>query len=168
MTKTLYILCGPGFSGKSTLAKKIAEYKNATLVSQDAIYFEKEKELDPSLSDGEEWELIRSIAFERIANNLKKDVSVVYDSTNTRREHRDAAREIAVENGAHAVVVFVDTPDTILVERQMKNKETKERHDVEQKYLDQARAELEIPQSDENVFVFKPEDNLEDWLKNLE
>ena len=127
---TLYILCGLGFSGKSTLAVKISEYKNAVLVSQDAIYFEKEKELDPNLSDGERWELIRAIAFERISDNLKKSMSVVYDSTNTRREHRDIVRKIASENNARAFVVFVDTPDNILVERQMKNKETKERHDV--------------------------------------
>lgn len=43
---TLYIMCGVGFSGKSTLAKKIAEHTGAMLVSQDALYFEKEKELN--------------------------------------------------------------------------------------------------------------------------
>jgi len=42
-SKTLYIMCGVGFAGKSTLAKKIAEYTGATLVSQDAMYFEKEE-----------------------------------------------------------------------------------------------------------------------------
>ncbi len=40
----LYIMSGVGFSGKSTLAKKIAEYTGATLVSQDGLFFEKEKE----------------------------------------------------------------------------------------------------------------------------
>ncbi len=161
-------MCGLGFSGKSTLAKRIAEYKNAVLVSQDAIYFEKEKELDPNLSDKEEWELIRNVAFEKIYANLKEGKSVVYDDTNTRREHRDALRKIASENDAHTVTIFLDTPDDILIERQMKNKETNERHDVEQKYLDQARDELEVPQSDENVFIFTPETNLENWLNNLE
>lgn len=167
MSQTLYILCGLGFSGKSTLAKKISESKNAVLVSQDAIYFEKEKELYPNLDDEEGWELIRKIAFERVAENLKEGKSVVYDDTNTRYEHRDALRKIALENNTESTVVFVDTPEAILVERQIKNKETKERHDVEQKYLNQAKAELEIPQSDENVFIFTPETNLEEWLSKL-
>jgi len=167
MNKILYILCGLGFSGKSTLAKQIAEKKNAVLISQDGIYFEKEKELDPALTDAKEWELIRSIAFERIDEALRSGKSVVYDSTNTRREHRDAAREIAGKNQADSVLVFLDTPDEVLVDRQIKNKETNERHDVEQKYLDQARAELEMPDADENVVVFKSGENLEEWLNNL-
>ena len=161
-------MCGLGFSGKSTLAKKISDYKNAALVSQDAIYFEKEKELDPALSSDQEWELIWSIAIERIVEQLKDGKSVVYDSTNTRREHRDRFRKIGAENSAKAVVVFLKTPDEVLLARQMKNKETKERHDVKQEYLDQARAEMEIPQSDENVFIFMPETNLGEWLRELD
>jgi predicted kinase len=168
MHKTLYIMCGLGFSGKSTLAKKISEYKNAALVSQNAIYFEKEKELDPTLSSDEEWKLIWNIAIERIVKNLKEGRSVVYDSTNTRREHRDRFRKIASENGARTIVIFLKTPDEVLLARQMKNKETKERHDVKQEYLDQARAEMEIPQSDENVFVFTPETDLVEWLQKLD
>jgi predicted kinase len=168
MNKTLYIMCGLGFSGKSTLAKKISEYKNIPLVSQDAIYFEKEKELDPTLSSDEEWKLIWNIAIERIVKNLKEGRSVVYDSTNTRREHRDRFRKIASENGAKAIVIFLKTPDEVLLARQMKNKETEERHDVKQEYLDQARAEMEIPQPDENVFVFTPETDLVEWLGRLD
>ena len=80
MAKTLYIMCGLGFSGKSTLAKKISEYKNAALVGQDAIYFEKEKELDPTLTSAQEWELIWNIAIERVISELEKGKSVVYDS----------------------------------------------------------------------------------------
>lgn len=166
--KILYIMCGVGFSGKSTLAKKISEYKQAALVSQDAIYFEKEKELDPALSSDQEWELIWNIAIERIVEYLKQGKSVVYDSTNTRREHRDRFRNIALENGVKAIVVFLDTPDEVLLARQMKNKETKERHDVKQEYLDQARAEMEIPQSDENPLIFNPECDLAEWLHRLD
>jgi predicted kinase len=168
MEKILYIMCGVGFSGKSTLAKKISEHKQAALVSQDAIYFEKEKELDPTLSSDKEWELIWNIAIERVVGYLKQGKSVVYDSTNTRREHRDRFRKIALENNARAIVVYLNTPDEVLLARQMKNKETKERHDVKQEYLDQARAEMEIPQSDENPIVFTPESDLVEWLDKLD
>lgn len=167
MPKILYIMCGLGFSGKSTLAKKIAEYKNIELVSQDAIYFEKEKELDPNLTSDEEWELIWNISIDRIIEKLKEGKSVVYDSTNTKKEHRDRFRKIALENEAKVVVVYLQTPDKLLIERQMKNKETKERHDVKQEYLDQARRELEIPTEDENLFLFTPETNFEEWIKKL-
>ena len=52
-------------------------------------------------------------------------------------------------------------------ERQRKNLETGERHDVKQEYLDQAIAELEIPTKSENVIVFKPEDIVEDFLQKI-
>ena len=161
-------MCGLGFSGKSTLAKKISEYKNAVLVSQDAIYFEKEKELDPSLSSEEEWKLIWNIAEERIVRALRAGNSVVYDSTNTRREHRERFRNVASSSGAESVVVLLKTPDEILTARQLKNKETKERHDVKQEYLDQARTEMEVPGEDEKVLVFTPESDLVEWLTKLD
>ena len=165
MSQVLYIMCGVGFSGKSTLAKKIAEYKNAVLVSQDGIYFESPDAFDQD--NDNDWEKILTIAKTRIRENLEKGDSVVFDNTNTRRAHRDELRDIAKEYEAQTVVIYLDTSLETQVERQIKNKESAERHDVKQEYLDAARAELEIPASDENVFIFTPDTNINDWLKQL-
>jgi predicted kinase len=150
----LYILCGVGFSGKSTLAKKIADHTGAVLISQDALYFEKEKELNLNLDSDEQWRMLLDMCLDRIRTSLKEGKSVVFDTTNTRYEHRDEVRKVALEVGVESIVIFLDTPIEVQKERQEKNKQTKERHDVKQEYLDEAIAELEVPTAEENVRVF--------------
>ncbi len=163
----LYIMCGVGFSGKSTLAKQISEYTGAVLVSQDAMFFEKEKELNIDQDSDKEWAMLLQMCKERILENLKQGKSVVFDNINTRVEHREELRQLAQSAGATAKVIFLDTPIEVQKERQIKNKETGERHDVKQEYLDQAIEELEVPTDDENVLVFKPDTHLESFLSLL-
>ena len=167
MNSTLYIMCGVGFSGKSTLAKKIAENTGAVLVSQDALFFELEKKLNIDQDSDEQWDMLLRICKERILESLKAGKTVVFDNTNTRFEHREELRELAVAAGAHTKVIFLDTPIEIQKERQLKNKETGERHDVKQEYLDQAIAELEIPTDNENVIIFKPDADVEVFLRDF-
>ena len=160
-------MCGVGFSGKSTLAKKIAEYTGATLVSQDALFFEKEKELNLDQDSDEHWRMLLDMCLERIKKNLSAEKSVVFDSTNTRFEHREELREVARSVGVETKVIFLDTPIEVQKERQQKNLSTGERHDVKQEYLDQAIVELEVPSENENTIVFKPDTDLNYFLKSL-
>jgi predicted kinase len=160
-------MCGVGFAGKSTLAKKISDYKKAILVSQDGIWFEKEKELNLGLDSDEDWETVRKISKERIIKELEKGNSVVFDDVNLRYDHREELRNLAKKFNVQAVVVYLDTSLEIQKERQTKNLDTKERHDVKQEYLDEAIKELEIPREDENVFVFKLDTNIENFLRKL-
>ena len=164
---TLYIMCGVGFSGKSTLAKKIAEHTGAILVSQDALYFELEKKLSLDQDSDDQWRMLLDMCKDRIGENLKAGKSVVFDSVNTRFEHREEIRKVADDLGVQSKVVFLDTPIEVQKERQEKNRLSGDRHDVKQEYLDQAIAELEIPTEQENVLVFKPNTDLDEFLKLL-
>lgn len=167
MKQILYIMCGVGFSGKSTLAKRIAEHTGAILVSQDTLFFEKEKELNLDQDSDEQWRMLLDMCLERIRENLSAGKSVVFDNTNTKFEHRDELRKLAKSVGAETKVIFLDTPIEIQKERQMKNLKTRDRHDVKQKYLDQAVSELEVPSEEENTVVFKPNTDVNEFLKNL-
>jgi predicted kinase len=160
-------MCGVGFSGKSTLAKKIAEYTHATLVSQDSMFFEKEKELSLNLDNDKQWEMVLSMCITRIKEELTKGNSAVFDDTSLRVSHRDKLREIAEDADSETKVIFLNTPIETQKERQERNKITAERHDVKQEYLDQAIAELEIPGNDENTHVFEVNMNVEEFLKTL-
>ena len=165
---TLYIMCGVGFSGKSTLAKKIAEHTGAVLVSQDAMFFEKEKELNLNLDDDDQWRMLLDMCKERMLENLKQGRSVVFDNVNLRVSNRDELRELAKQANAETKIIFLDTPIEIQKERQLKNKETGERHDVKQEYLDDAIRELEVPGVEENTLVFKPDTDSGSFLDNLD
>lgn len=163
----LYIMCGVGFSGKSTLAKKISEHTGAVLVSQDAMYFEKKDELNLDGDDETQWRMLLDMCKERILENLNQGHSVVFDNINTKFEHREELRKLAHDAHAESKVIFLDTPIEIQQERQRNNKETAERHDVKQEYLDKAIKELEIPGEKENTLVFKPNMNIHNFVENL-
>ena len=163
----LYIMCGVGFSGKSTLAKKISEIKHAELVSQDGMFFENEKELNLDLNDGAQWRMLLDMCKKKIYENLEAGKSVVFDNTNTRFEHREELREFVKPLVVKTKVVFLDTPLEVQKERQRNNLVTKERHDVKQEYLDEARKELEVPGENENTVIYKPGENMDNFVRSL-
>lgn len=165
--KKLYILCGVAFSGKSTLAKKIAEYKKAVLISQDVIWFEKKKELNLDLDSDEDWDNVQQISKAMVKNVLLKGETVVYDDIGLKYAGRESLRNLAKECGAKSVLIYLDTPRNVQQERQAKNLNTKERHDVPEHIIGWGLAELEIPQESEESFIFSPETNLMDWLNKL-
>lgn len=160
-------MCGVGFSGKSTLAKKIVEYTGAILISQDETFFKNEKELNLDPDSDIDWKKILNICRDNIRTSLKNGDSVVFDDTSHKLRLREKLRVIANECGAETRVIFLDTPMEIQKERQEKNKITKERHDVKDEYLNLAIAELEVPTEDEHVFIYKPNANTDEFLKSL-
>jgi predicted kinase len=165
--KVLYILCGVAFAGKSTLSKIIAEQKNATLVSQDALWFEKEKQWHLDEDNDKDWDRVHQVAKQIIEEKLAKGNSVVFDDINLTFQDRDQLRKMAVRHKATAVVVYLDTPRQVQLQRAARNVTTRERHQVKQVHVDWALKRLEVPREDENVFPFKPTANVKSWLSQL-
>jgi predicted kinase len=165
---TLYILCGLGFSGKTTWAKVMAEQIGAEIISIDAVYFEAEHEAKlRSAEPGQRWEIVGRITKQRIQDKLKKNISVILDDCSPRYEHRDRLRRLAKENNARAVVVYLKAPDEVLNARQLENKITRVRHDVDQHNLDSVRDRFEVPRPNENVVKVTPEVTLQQFLQML-
>lgn len=151
----LYIVCGLAFSGKSTLARKIAEYTGSRHTAFDKLWVEKEKE-QPITKGDEGWRFIRKIAQGEIAKTLKDGLSVVYDDNNVRFEHREEIREIGRGLGTNPVVIYLNTPMDLIRERERTNKTTGERHEVEPENFQTVIGQLEAPTSNENVLEFTP------------
>jgi len=163
MSPTLYIFSGLAFSGKSTLAKRLAEYLDAELISFDPLWVENESKIQ-DLKDG--WRFIREIAKDKIRNYLESGRSVVFDDTNPRREHRDELVKLANEAHTNSMVVFVDTPIDVIRERMKVNLQDQQRHDVsEEKFQNNVR-QLERPGEDENYLIFSHTSFVEDWLSD--
>ncbi len=165
--KKLYIVCGVAFSGKSTLSKKIADYKKVTLVSQDTLWFEKKKELNLDSDSDEDWDKVLQLSKALVRDILMKGDSVAFDDISLKYSDRESLRNLAKECGAESVLVYLDTPRSVQQERQNKNLETKERHDVPKHLIDWGLEELEIPQDSEKAFIFRPETDITDWLNKL-
>ena len=162
----LYIMCGLAFSGKSTLARKIAERTRSRLIAFDKLWVEKEKE-QPIIKGDEGWRFIRKVAQDEIVNSLKEGQSVVYDDNNVRFEHREEVREIARNLRANPIVIYLNTPMELIRERELVNKTTGERHEVESENFQKVVDQLEIPTSSENVLEFTSETDTEKFLSEL-
>ena len=160
-------MCGVGFSGKSTLAKQISEHTGATLISQDALFFEKQNELNLDLDNEYDWRTRVHMCRDLTTTELQAGKSVVYDDTNHTYKMRQKLRDIAEKTGSITKVIFLDTPIEIQKQRVLQNKTEKNRHDVDQQYLDEAIAELETPTEDENVCTYKPDSNIEEFIAQI-
>lgn len=162
----LYIMCGLAFSGKSILARKIAEHTGSRLIAFDKLWVEKEKEQPISKGD-EGWRFIRKVAQEEIAKALREGVSVVYDDNNVRFEHREEIREIGRSLGADPIVVYLNTPMDLIKERERVNKTTGERHEVGPENFQTVVEQLEVPTHNEHALEFTPETDVNEFLKKL-
>lgn len=159
-------MCGLAFSGKSTLARKIAEHTGSRLIAFDKLWVEKEKE-HPITKGDEGWRFIRKVAQEEIAKALREGISVVYDDNNVRFEHREEIREIGRSLGADPIVVYLNTPMDLIKERERVNKTTGERHEVEPENFQTVVEQLEVPTPNEHALEFTPETDVNEFLKKI-
>lgn len=162
----LYIICGIAFSGKSTLARKIAERTGSKLIAFDKLWIEKDK-VNPVSKGDEGWRFIRKVGQEEVAKALQEGSSVVYDDNNIRFEHREELREVARRLNARPVVVYLNTPMEVIKEREADNKMTGERHEVEPDNFQTVLEQLEVPTVSEDVLEFTPNMNMEKFLAEL-
>ncbi len=163
---TLYIMCGLAFSGKSTLARKIADHTGGQRIAFDELWIEEQK-IHSIKQGGEGWEFIRKVAKDKIAKALGNGESVVYDDTNPRFEHREEMRNIAKNLGYGTVVVYVNTPIEIIRQREQANRISPNRHEVEPTNFQETVDQMETPGPGENVLEFTPNTNLDEFLKTI-
>jgi predicted kinase len=161
---TLYVLCGLPFSGKSSLGRALAAHVGGAVVSFDALFVEHGAELGRRLEMPEVWRAIRELAGRQIEAVLRRGVSVVYDNTNFRVEHREALRSVALAAGARVVVVHVDTPLAVIAARRAANARTGERADIADADLTLVRELWQVPRAEEGAIEFRPGMDLAAWL----
>jgi predicted kinase len=167
----LFILCGEAFSGKSTLARKIAELYKAKLVGRDEVYFSVEKLLaledTPENDDDSLWENLWPIAIQGAKNHLLLGDSVVFDDNCLHLRQRDELRSIAKEIGVKSILIYLDIPTEVLRERKEKNKISKARHDVPSAWLGEDSQNFERPTEIEKPITYRSNDTLEELISRL-
>jgi predicted kinase len=164
---TLYFLCGLPFSGKSTLGRALAAHAGGAIVSFDELYAEYGEALARARDTLAVWQAVRELAGERIEALLRGGVSVVYDNTNFRVEHREAIRAVAEGAGARAVLIYVNTPLEMIEERRAANARTRERGEIGDATLAYVQAVWQGPREDEGALEFRPEMDLAAWIEGL-
>lgn len=103
----LYVMVGLSGSGKSTIAKEIAETEeNTIIVSSDAI----REELTGKVEDQSKNEEVFKIFHKRIREELENKHNVVADATNITMKSRRAILSNVRSLDVHRVAYFVPKP----------------------------------------------------------
>jgi predicted kinase len=162
----LILMCGLPFSGKSTLARAIAERTGCEYISLDEINKERGLGFGGDGIPVEAWEETHSIALSRL-RHLLPDADVILDDTCCYRWIRDRYRALAGEFGLPTRVVHLDIPAEIVSLRRRDNLEKRARGDVRDDIFDKVAESFEIPGDDESVIVFDGSVPLQEWLARL-
>jgi predicted kinase len=159
----LIAMCGLAFSGKSTMARRVAAALAAEIVSYDAINAGRGFDGGTTIAD-HEWEKTSLQAAEKARALLAEGRSVVVDDTFSHRFLRDRFRAVAGESGASFVLLFVDTPIAVIEVRIAENARTRRRGHIEAEVFAHHRDRFQFPAADEAPVRLSNEADLERWL----
>ncbi len=163
MSRELIATCGLAFSGKSTVARQVAEAFGAELVSYDAINAARGFDGGKVIADSE-WEKTSMMAAGSARVALANGRAVVVDDTFSHRFLRDRFRALAKATGVPFTLLFVDTPLAVIEARIAENARTGQRAHIAPEVFAHHRGRFQIPGEDEAPVRLSNDEDLERWL----
>jgi len=162
-----YVLCGLPFSGKTTLAEELEKRLGYARVNIDEIKSQHgfAGVSDDDISD-DQWTEIFNDLESRVVNYLKKGQSVLSETAWINKTWRNRARKVASIEGIDTKIIYIEIPESVVRDRWLKNKQTKERFDIPEKVFEESIRDFEIPSSDETVIIYKESMNLDSWISD--
>lgn len=144
----LIILCGPSFSGKSTLANRLQAQHGFHVISLDAIN-ERRGLWGGEGIPQEEWAKTHKIAQKELEDLLTKNKPAVLDDTNCFKFLRDNYRNIGQKHGMQVSLWLIKPTIETLCHRRAKNDKNEERRGIAEDVFTQHLESFEWPLSDE-------------------
>ncbi len=110
----LVMLCGLPGTGKSTLARRLADQLPAVMVESDRV---RQTLFTPPTYTAEESQRVHMVCHILIGWYLRHYYHVVYDATNLYEHHRQLVYRLAARSGARLTVAEITASDEIIRER---------------------------------------------------
>jgi predicted kinase len=148
----LYLFCGIAFSGKTTLARALAESCSCRAVSLDDINVQRGLDGGSGMTP-RQWKETHDLGLARACEILLKGEDVVFDDTSSFRILRDKVRREVAAAGGETLLIFVDTAESVIRERLEKNRISIERNDVVPEVFEPHFATFEKPSPDEQAII---------------
>ncbi len=152
--KTLFILCGFPYAGKSFIAEQLLEHADITFVSIDNIFQTHGFDWSSNtLPDANTWEQIFGESYEQTKQTLVGGKNVLYDSTNQTVASRDRLREVARSVEADTKVVYVKSCTENVWKRWEENQESKSRSIVSKDLVQMTIDMFDEPTEEEDTII---------------
>ena len=161
-------MCGLAFSGKTTIARALAERLGAAIVSLDEINRERGLPHGGSGLPAGAWAETHRLGLERLAALMAGGGDLVADDTACFRVLRDDYRRLAAAHGYSAAVVLVDPPREEIAARRRRSDATGDREPIADEVFAAHAASFEWPRDDETVVALRGEADAAAWLAALE
>lgn len=163
----IVLLCGRSFSGKSTVAAELAADLHAVVVSLDTIIAERGWQSGAGVPM-DEWVRTHEISRSRTRDLLASGVTVIIDDTSSPRFLREDWRSLAKDVAAPLVLVYVDTPVEVSIQRHAANRDHHHRMDVTDEILHEHLGSFEAPTPDEDPVRYSTIDSdIEEMLRQV-
>ncbi len=160
------MLCGVPFSGKSTLARALAERFDLEHIEIDQVHGERGFEPGSGRQMGDEdWRAAFQRSFRRLHGILAEGQSAVWDTASYRKAQRERIRGVAARYGGRSYLIYVATPHSEARGRLERNRETGERWDVPDESFFEVARDFELPGPDEAPIHFSPDIPIDRWLE---
>ena len=122
----LIAMCGLSFSGKSVLAGALSRELRIRLLSYDAEIYPVSRRLAPAGSSAfAAHDFVQDIARREIGAILASGESLIYDDLLLEREDRRKLAAVVEAHWAELVLVYLDTPLSVIDERRAANARTR-------------------------------------------
>lgn len=152
--RTLFILCGFPYSGKSFVAKELKKSTNVVYIAIDDIFHRHGFDWNTNtLPSSEEWQNIFDESYTTSMETLTEGKNVLYDSTNQTRASRDKLREVARSVGIETMVIYVQCSPETVWKRWEKSATEKNRPTVSRDLVQMTIDQFEAPTQDEDVIT---------------
>jgi predicted kinase len=152
--RTLFILCGFPYAGKSYVATQVQTKTDITFVSIDDIFHARGFDWNSNtLPNVDTWEQIFSESYEQTKRALMAGKNVLYDSTNQTVASRDRLREVVKSVSANTKVIYIKSPVEVIWKRWEDNQQNPTRSVVSRELVQQTINMFEEPTENENVLV---------------
>jgi predicted kinase len=158
----LFILSGPPFAGKSTLARALEARFGLVRIEIDDVL--RARGLDIEREDA--WRIAFQRSFRRLHHALAEGSSVVWDAASLSRRQRGRIRATGEAYGASVYLIHAATSDEERERRRLANLRSGERVDVPRAAFDEARQAFEVPADDEDPIRFTTDLHLNEWIEH--
>jgi len=163
----LFVLCGVPFSGKSTLARALAERFDLEHIEIDQVHGERGFVPGSGRQMEEvDWRAAFQRSYRRLHGVLDEGRSAVWDTASYRRAQRERIRGVAEQYGAASYLIYPATPEAEARSRLERNRETGERWDVPDESFYEVARDFEMPGPDEAPIRYSPEVPIDRWLED--